>query len=339
MRALFFLFSLTLFASSIERFEELTEGQQIVVATKRILLAEFPDAHNPSILETDQGILLSFRHCPDIEHNPWVSYIGVVWLNEALEPISTPQLLNTRSQNSRIQSQSEDARLFSYRGRIFLTYNDNIEINCKSLSDRRDIFIAELHYKNSIFTLSTPLKLLHQEKAHISCQKNWMPFEWDKKLLLSYTINPHEIVYANLHNGACYPCYETEANLNWEFGPLRGSTPPLLVDGEYLSFFHSGAYTFSYSSWGHDMWHYFMGVYTFSASPPFEMTSYTPLPIVGEDFYTHSPYWKRIIFPGGFIVKDPFIYVAYGKDDSEIWIGTIDKLALKKALKPVHENL
>ena len=78
-----------------------------------------------------------------------------------------------------------------------------------------------------------------------------------------------------------------------------------------------------------------MGAYTFSADPPFAITSYTKKPIVGEGFYTDSNYYKRVIFPGGFVVSDSVIYLAYGKDDSEIWIATIDKAALKKALMPV----
>jgi predicted GH43/DUF377 family glycosyl hydrolase len=45
-----------------------------------------------------------------------------------------------------------------------------------------------------------------------------------------------------------------------------------------------------------------------------------------------------VIFPGGFVVIDPYIYVAYGKDDHEMWIAPIDKAELKKALKPVSEQ-
>ena len=78
-----------------------------------------------------------------------------------------------------------------------------------------------------------------------------------------------------------------------------------------------------------------MGAYTFSPTPPFQITRFTPEPIVAEGFYTQSSQWKRVIFPGGFVVADPYIYVAYGKHDVEMWIATIDKAELKKALKPV----
>ena len=92
------------------------------------------------------------------------------------------------------------------------------------------------------------------------------------------------------------------------------------------------------SSWGLDMWHYFMGAYTFSAEAPFQITSITPDPIMAEEFYTPSSFNKRVIFPGGFVASDSKIYVAYGKDDREMWIATLDKDALKNAMVPIQET-
>lgn len=324
------------FGSLIEEFESLAFEQDIVIDTKKIAFEDFPDAYNPSILKIDQGILMSFRYTPNRYSNPWLSHIGVVLLNDAFEPLMEPQLIDTRINNKKTQSQSEDARLFSYKGRVFLIYNDNMDVNNTFYTDRRDMHIVELFFNNTEITASTPIKLLHQEKSHHLWQKNWAPFEWNNSLLISYTVNPHEILYANLNNGACYPCYDTQADLDWELGTLRESTPPQLVDGEYLAFFHSGIVTSSYASFGWDLWHYFMGAYVFSAEPPFEITHFTPLPIITEGFYTQSNREKRVIFPGGFVVNDPYIYVAYGKDDYEIWIATIDHKKLKKFLQPVN---
>jgi predicted GH43/DUF377 family glycosyl hydrolase len=311
--------------------------QKLVVATKRIVLEDFPNTWNPSMIKIDEGFLMTFRYTPDQENQAWLSYIGIVVLDELFQPISKPQLLTTRLKNSLTPSQSEDARIFRYQDKIFLIYNDNFDMVNPTYSQRRDMFISELFYRDDHFSLSAPLKLVYEEKYQTQVwQKNWVPFEKDGALLLSYTLNPHEVLYANLKTGICYPCYETAAELNWNFGTLRGSTPPLLIDGEYLAFFHSGMITSSPSSWGLDLWHYFMGAYTFSAEPPFEITKMTPMPIFDESFYTPSDYYKRVIFPGGFVVSGPSIYVAYGKDDCEIWIATLDKDALKKALMPIE---
>ena len=334
-----FIITFLMLISCLKAEDESIESRQIVIATKRIVLEDFPDAWNPSILKTNDGLLLTFRYLPDRDHQPWLSYIGAVLLNDEFDPISKPELLNTRLKNSKTPSQSEDARVFLHQDRMFLIYNDNIDIIYPATWQRRDMFMSELFYKNGHFTLTAPLKLVHDEKyPNQMWQKNWVPFEKDGALLLAYSIHPHEILYANLNTGKCYPSYTTTPSLNWQFGTLRGSTPPLLIDGEYLAFFHSGMYTASPSSWGLEMWHYFMGAYTFSAEPPFQITKITPLPIMSDDFYTPSGYYKRVIFPGGFVATDTKIYVAYGKDDCEMWIATLDRDILKKVMIPVMEG-
>lgn len=335
-KAALLIFCIPLLANALQPLEELIDRPKLITSQKQIVLKEFPDAYNPSLLKVKNGYLLSFRFQPDRESNSWLSFIGIVELNEEFDPISKPQLLPTRVKNSRIQSQSEDARLFYYRGRIFLTYNDNNEVNFTTYSDRRDIFIAELKQIDNRYTLSPPIKLIYENKTHILWQKNWIPFEYQGKLLMSYSINPHEVLYINLINGMCYPSYETKAGIDWEWGTLRGSTPPELIDGEYLAFFHSGMIVPSNASWGWPIWHYFMGAYTFSATPPFALTRISPAPIIAENFYTESSHEKRVIFPGGFCISGDEIHVAYGKDDYEIWIATIDKIELIKSLKPMN---
>lgn len=314
------------------------EDQKIITATKRIFLDDFPGATNPSIIKTEDGIIMIFRYTPDPYYDATVSYIGLVMLNENLDVISEPQILNTRSKNSKTPSQSEDARLFSYRGKIYIIYNDNIDVVAPGLQDRRDMFMAELIRTGDHYSLSSPLKLYCEEKMRFRIwEKNWVPFEYNKMLLLGYTIAPHEILYPNLKSGECYPSYETFNCVDWGYGILRGSSAPILVDGEYLAFFHSGAYLASEASWGRNLWHYFMGAYTFSAQPPFHITKISQRPIIAKGFYTHANYIKRIIFPGGYIVCGDTIYMAYGKDDQEIWIATINKEELMKSLSPVEK--
>jgi predicted GH43/DUF377 family glycosyl hydrolase len=316
--------------------EDLARENHIVLSKKRIYLENYPDAFNPSIIEFESNYILTFRYSPDPESQSWLSYIGIVLLNEEFNPISEPELLTTRYIHSKSASQSEDARIFSYRGRIFITYNDNIDISPSRWCDKREIFIAELLYDKNHFYLSKPLKLVHEQKSYLLQQKNWMPFEWENKLLFTYTINPHEVLYPNLYSGGCYLSYNTSRNINWKFGPLRGGTPPILVDGEYLAFFHSGIKFASNCSSRVEVWHYFMGAYTFSADPPFQLTKISPKPIVGEGFYTWSNSEKRVIFPGGCVVSESKIHIAYGKDDCEVWIATLDKKALKESLIPIE---
>jgi predicted GH43/DUF377 family glycosyl hydrolase len=314
-----------------------TRQDQIVIATKKICFEKFPDAYNPSIIKIDRGYLCTFRYHPNHYAYPWISYVGIVELNEAFEPISEPQLLKTRLKNSKTPSQAEDARLFCYQGRYFLIYNDNLEQINPNYSNRRDIFIAELFYSDGHYFLSAPRKLIYEAVYQSRIwQKNWIPFEYQGRLFLTYMINPHEIIYPNLLNGLCYQYVRSEADITWSWGQLRGSSTAILDEGEYLAFFHSGIVTTSTSSFGLEMWHYYMGAYTFSSEPPFQITRISPTPIIADDFYTYSNFFKRVILPGGFVISDDYIYVAYGKDDCEMWIATLNKKALKASLVPVH---
>lgn len=331
-----FIFFVSLCSASEVDLAALAEKESLVVTAKRLVFEEFPHAFNPSIIDFDEGFLMTFRFSPDVVNQAWINYIAVVVLDKNLNPVTEPQVLNTRQRKSRTPSQSEDARIFRYRGRLFLIYNDNLDQIWNSIWVRRDMFIAELFHENGQFKLSPPLKLIHEEKyPQQLCQKNWTPFEWRGTLLFTFTINPHEVISPNFSTGACYHCYETHANIDWKYGPLRGSTPPILVDGEYFAFFHSGTKVKSEVSDGYTLWHYFIGAYTFSSVPPFQLTAITPEPIVEEGFYSDSASIKRVVFPGGCVLRDDLFYVAYGKDDCEIWIATFDRKKLKAALVPL----
>jgi predicted GH43/DUF377 family glycosyl hydrolase len=331
--SIFFLFFCHTAFASID-LRSLSHHKNLVTSLKKIEFKDFPDAHNPSLIQIEKGFLLTFRYIPDPHHRPWTSQIGIVELDFSLNPISKPILLNTREENSLVPSQAEDARIFTYRNRLFLLYNDNMTVVAPSHSDRRDMFIAELFKIDDAYQLSAPQKLRYiHEYSYRMWQKNWTPFTYQNELLFSYSLNPQLIIYPNLMTGTCYPYYETHTVVHWPYGILRGSSPALLVDGEYLSFFHSGILTGTEASFGFEIWHYFFGAYSFSAKPPFEITHMTLEPIVTEGLYTPSYRSKRVIFPGGFAVIGETIYLAYGKDDCEIWIMTLDKQELKKWMK------
>ncbi len=319
-------------------------NQKIVLSTKRISFPNFPGAFNPSILKIKEGYLLVFRHCPNLFWDPWTNEMYAAILNDAFDPISEPQLLATGLTTPCIKQQSEDPRVFSFRDKFYVIYNDNIEISRPWYRDRRDMFLAELQFSQGDFSLVKPVKLFYENRYHqVLWQKNWSPFVWNDQLLLSYMVNPHEVLFPNLEDGYCFSCYETEVHLPWRLGAPRGSSVPQLVDGQYLAFFHAGHQIETVVSQKMPLWHYFMGAYTFSATPPFRMTQITPQPIVGDGFYCHSSHAlnyldKKVILPGGFVVEGSLIYVAYGKDDCEMWIATLDKDALMKALVPVREK-
>jgi len=325
--------------SATELPDKRNKAKKIVTATQRIYLPDYPGAHNPSIVKYNDDYILTFRYLPNRFDLPWISYIGVVLLDESFEPISSVQLLDTRLYSKETPSQSEDARIFVCNGKYYVVYNDNTEVTFPSMWDRRDMYIAELICENNQFILQKPIKLIHETKfSRVLWQKNWSPFEWNNMLLFSYSVNPHEVVCSNVDSGLCKPLYETYQPIQWYLGHLKGGTPAQKIGDEYyLAFFHSGIYTTSTCSNHRDLWHYYMGAYTFSAEPPFTMTRISTSPIDAPSFYTFSNYDKRIIYPGGFVVEGSTVYLAYGKDDSEIWIATIDLNNLLGSMVPIYD--
>lgn len=315
------------------------EEKKIVTSVKRIHIPTYSEAYNPSIIKYGDGYLMTFRYLPDRHVQPWISNIGIVKLDEFFEPISPPQLLDTRLYSKNTPPQSEDARIFSFKGKIYLIFNDNIDSIYPSAQERRDIYVAELICKKDQFSLSEPLKLYHEEYYEtILWQKNWSPFVSNDTLLLSYSLNPREILTPNFTTGNCQKSYETlmPKTVHWPFGQMHGGTFAQAIEGEYLAFFHSRMITSSPSSNNVELWHYFMGAYSFSAQPPFEITKITTSYIDHPSFYTNSPYNKRVIYPGGYVSDGSDLYVAYGKDDCEVWIATIDFEELKKSMVPVQ---
>lgn len=335
------LLFLTVSLNSIENISSNTNVKETVklnILTKKIILEGFPNAHNPSLVQDNESLILTFRYLPD-EKQPWISYVGIVRLNEALDIISEPQLLDTRIDNQITPSQSEDARIFSYNNELYLLFNDNTEVINPTTKERRDIYICKVDWKNDQFETSTALKLIHETKyPNQLWQKNWIPFIWNDQLFLTYSVKPHEILMPDLLNGISKSIYVSDFDLiNWKWGQLRGGTQAELLDGEYIAFFHCSKPCKSLASNGKMMHHYYMGAYTFSKDPPFEITKMTPTPIIAKGFYTKSDCDKRVIFPGGLVISDSNIHVAYGKDDREVWIATFDKDQLKNFLIPVKK--
>ena len=123
---------------------------------------------------------------------------------------------------------------------------------------------------------------------------------------------------------------------------LRGGTPGLLIDKEYLAFFHCSKGMATQQSEGKMMTHYFMGAYTYSASPPFALTRVSPKPIIGKNFYNGPMHntWKplRVVFPCGFVFDQKHIWIVYGRQDHETWVVKLDRNAFFKSLVPVQSS-
>lgn len=321
---------------SLSAYPNLEESaQDFILETKRVILPEYPNAFNPSIVHWKDELWMSFRMIPDPD-NIWVSYIGIVRLDESFEPIGNSYILNCLDRSQVSAHSLEDARLISSEGRLYIVYNDHHEPQRTWL---RRVCFAELDFDGENFQCKNyDIFLDFEGVSHKRKEKNWSPFSYQGEIFFSYTLQPHRII-RSLSAENCETVFTSAGNIRWNWGEVRGGTSALLLKGEYFAFFHSMRKMKTTHSNGKSMLHYFIGAYTFSSEPPFSITRISKEPIVGKGFYKPQDnyYWgaRRVVYPCGCVIDKNFIYVSYGREDREMWVAKIDKTKLLDSLVPV----
>jgi predicted GH43/DUF377 family glycosyl hydrolase len=329
-----FLFSAHHFLINLE-----DRSQDFVLETKRLKIPGYPHAFNPGIVRWQGRLLMSFRIIPDRKQS-FNTELGLIWLNEDFSAMSKPQILNLRDEFSNVPCRAEDARLITIGEKLYMIYDDNMEPRISKGGFR--VYIAELQYDGEHF-IPYPVECLcrFEGESRERREKAWVPFNYQDKLLLAYSILPHLIFFPRLNgSGICDTIACSQSSIQWDWGELRGGTPAHLLDGQYLAFFHSSIDMETVHSEGKKIAHYFMGAYTFSADPPFEITSISPEPIIGKNFYSgakYKPYWKpiRCVFPCGYVYNQDYIWIVYGRDDHECWVAKLHRKKLQQSLRDV----
>lgn len=336
----YFIFLVIHSISAIIDLEE--QAQDFIITTKRIVLPDYPYAFNPSIIRWHDKLLLSFRVIPDPKHS-FNSWLGLVWLDEHLDPIGEPQQLQLRSPQSTIPSRAEDGRLVMIGQTLYFVYSDNEDPAITRGGFR--MYIAQLEYDGQNFMPIHIERLTYfEDNNEKRREKNWVPFDYNGTMLLAYSLAPHKILCPLLDGTQhCKTLISSESPIDWQWGDLRGGTPGLIDGNHYLAFFHSSKKMATIHSQGKEMPHYFMGAYTFARDFPFTITSISPEPIIGKQFYHgdhYKPWWGsvRVVFPCGFVFYGDYIWLAYGREDHELWIAQLDKKKLYESLIPVASD-
>ena len=347
-----FLFGLLAFALPAFGMVDLEKQKQsFVLETNKIEIPGHPHAFNPSIIRWRGSLLLSFRELFFSEafsfpiQSSGLSHMGLVFLNDDFSLDGEAQMINIPSGifPYAVQGRSEDARLINIDERLYIVYSDNP--NEILTEDGFRMFVGELDYNDDGFFLRSLEALMHfPGESPSRREKNWVPFNYRRNLLLAYSIQPHLILRPFLDGSEeCNMCAFSSQEISWKWGELRGGTPALRIGNEYLSFFHSSIEIATVHSNGQVVPHYFIGAYTFQKDPPFALTQMSPEPIIGENFYhgqTYPYYWKpvQVVFPCGFVFDDRHIWMVYGRQDHEIWIAKIDRAGLFSSLVPVKTD-
>lgn len=319
-----------LWGSSLSALLDLQEmNQGFVLENKKIEIPGYPHAFNPSLIRWQGNLWMSFRSY-DRATFP-INTLGMIQLDESFSPAGDPQILNILEVYPRKDVRAQDIRLVAVGESLHIVYNR------ANLQNIRRICVAKLQEKDGRFAIVQP-ECLNQFPGMLPRrnEKNWVPFGFNDNLLLSYSLNPHRILGPFTGTGTCDLFAKSNGKIAWDWGELRGGTPALVDGDHYLAFFHSCKRIETKQSQGRKAKHYLMGAYTFARQPPFQILSISPHPIVGSDFYRGNmeTLWGTmwVFFPGGLIVDEEFVWVAYGRQDREIWIAKIDKKRLLDSL-------
>lgn len=236
----------------------------------------------------------------------------------------------------KIGNRAYDPRFIRIGDRIFLTYTaapPGSNSVCGST-----VNVVEIHQDQDSVILDDPIILTVPFQQ--AWEKNWVSFNYDNHLALAYSINPHVVIIPAPPDGMCNCFSKSESNLTWKWGVIRGGTSALLVDGEYLAFFHSckEAPLSRHRT-------YYIGAYTFNAQPPFNITRISPKPFSHHNFYSSLPNHiltgtssAHTLFPGGLALKDDRIYICYGENDACIKVMEINKKELYDSLITLKGN-
>jgi len=326
-----------LYATSYVNLE--TSAQDFVLETQQIEIPGHPLAFNPSIIRWQGRLLLSFRiRYPET----LINQIGLIFLDEEFHPDGSAQILDIRMPDPLSVPKRQDPRLVAIGDKLFVVYNNVLLRNFKP--EIRRMFAAEVHFDGTGFYVDQAeyLRYFEDEKPDRS-DKNWVPFDYEGTLLMARFLDPHWVLRPIWGTGICETFSKSARPIYWDWGQLRGGTPALLINpDEYLAFFHSSINMPSLHSKGKIVRHYFMGAYVFSAHPPFEIKRMSSEPIIGKNFYLGKEHqtWKplHVVFPGGFVFDDRYIWIAYGRQDHEIWIVKLDKERLLNSLTSTSDG-
>lgn len=302
--------------------------------------------YNPCVCKVSDGYLMLYRmrkiyHCfPSFNLLKWhkikhpghmSTFLYGVFLNDSFEPISSEILLEPKSPEGD-EIIAEDPRFIEYNGSLYCLYVDQHFIDGKFYNQ---MYISEVTVENHDITLSTAIRLNHPITPQRR-EKNWMPFIRGEKLHIIYNSDPLEVLSLNPRSGELTVEPSIAKDLPWAHGFISGSTPAIQVSEEYLTFIHSYQ-TSSKLLWKDKTTNFYLfGAYAMKGSPPFEITKYTPLPLMIPHLYSQAVNRYKFVFPSALIKESENSCLLFtGVNDEKILVTRIDTDALMKQLSPL----
>lgn len=205
----------------------------------------------------------------------------------------------------------EDPRLFEFNGGLCLTFSGYDQ----------DMQHTSLFW--AVLTDDLRVESTHAPKygKRRAWEKNWSAFEHNGKLHFVYSVSPHVVL--RVDGDQATEVARTTHDFAIPGHQLRGGAASVRIGGEWYSWFHTFGVTNGVTTWG-------LGLYTFAATPPFQLTRKVQEIILTAD-PVEQP--KNILYPCGAILRDGTWAISYGSQDRECWAAEFDARKVERALQ------
>lgn len=208
------------------------------------------------------------------------------------------------------KEQTEDPRAIYHAGRTWLSVCDFQWFRTKKWTGAHQLLLPLDDKWNALRRIDVPYGTNGKGLGlNTKSEKNWLWFVRDNKFHLVYQAKPHTVVEFD-DSFTKWTERRSDVEFRWEYGEIRGGTPPVLVNNEYITFFHSSL------PWNTRYRRYFLGAYGFEAKPPFAMTRITKEPLL---IGSQNDYWVEtkplVIFATGAILRGQNWLVSFGVND------------------------
>ena len=299
---------------------------------------------HPSMSHFQNRTLLSARGPEkltfEIPHFHWVDFVN------GSAQLSSPLTIDTMGHGFVGKEQVRLVRITDDRIHMSFTVpNTNMYARMQT---------AELvfNHERDLFELSQPVYMYRAGVSRGVVQKNWVPFLYNGSIFFVYNIYPLVVIRPDYEHLSISFSNVTFSNVSaddpeielitvseeacaeeleqpWEYGHMRGGSPAQLVRGEYMAFFHSKSSPLDTGS-GFALMSYWIGVYTFSPSPPFRLTRISRYPILLDSWYDGAWFDRNnayIIYPAGFVLEDignvTYVMMSFSLQDRRGYMGRI----------------
>ena len=269
---------------------------------------------------------------------PGAASLWAVRVDEDLRPVGGPTILIPDGM---------DARLVRMGDRVLLFYA-KLDRTADGQIAGSGMVLAEFDVTGDQWTLleafQMPIRPIQRDSGPDTLpnwEKNWVPFPIDdQRVGLIYAHNPWDVLVLQAAPGQPRRLETVFSSppLQWEYGTIRGGTPPAAYDADHLITFFHASQTIGSSNV------YSVGACVFQNRPPYApvLTTAEPLLIAPYGMNATRFGWTfrgSVIFPLGCEPVEDGFRLLCGRDDGEIAVFTVQRAELVDRLTPADTGI